>query len=75
MLVPRKNQIRVDLVRKYQNMVAAAQIIESGQLLHGPHTAHRVMGAAKDEELNPLLEFLLHVLKIHFIPSMFKLQG
>ena len=33
------------------------------------------MGAAKDEELNPLLEFLLHVLKIHFIPSMFKLQG
>ena len=65
----------MDLVRKHQDMVAAAQIIESGQLLHGPHTAHRVMGAAKDEELNPLLKFLLHVLKIYLVPSMFKLQG
>ena len=43
---PLDDQVAVDFVGYHHHAVAAADLVHLGQLLPGPHPAHRVVGGA-----------------------------
>ena len=64
MLVAGVNEVRVDLVGDYDQVVAFGDVRQSGQLLTGPYAAGGVVGIAHHDHLGALIDLGFQAVKI-----------